>query len=230
MALGANVPLAMRGPAEVASWSPTKIAALDEETLARITDLYARDPLLSRRLADALESDAIASEAHGGRAGGSGGRCVHDDERCRGARREGEAQLQRALRGNGARRGGISQARRRSARRDVRHHGLGHACERGRCARAARAAPAGSRCGAGGVEGVARARVAQYRGAGRHRVRPYRRHQRHARHGSRHGRRRVPVRRRGRGRTRASPTGRALRARICSMHATSNPRATCAPS
>jgi uncharacterized protein (DUF1501 family) len=63
VALGANVPLAMRGPAEVASWSPTKIAALEESTLARVTDLYARDPLLSRRLADALESDAIASEA-----------------------------------------------------------------------------------------------------------------------------------------------------------------------
>ena len=63
VALGANVPLAMRGPAEVASWSPTKIAALDDATLARITDLYAHDPLLSQRLADALESDAIASEA-----------------------------------------------------------------------------------------------------------------------------------------------------------------------
>ncbi|HUQ09825.1 MAG TPA: DUF1501 domain-containing protein [Steroidobacteraceae bacterium] len=63
VALGANVPLAMRGPAEVASWSPTKIAALDEATLARITDLYARDPLLAQRLADALESDAIAREA-----------------------------------------------------------------------------------------------------------------------------------------------------------------------
>jgi len=63
VALGANVPLAMRGPAEVASWSPTKISALDEGTLARVTDLYARDPLLSQRLADALESDAIANEA-----------------------------------------------------------------------------------------------------------------------------------------------------------------------
>ena len=63
VALGANVPLAMRGPADVASWSPTKIAALDETTLARLTDLYARDPLLSQRLADALESDAIANEA-----------------------------------------------------------------------------------------------------------------------------------------------------------------------
>jgi len=63
VALGANVPLAMRGPAEVASWSPTKISSLDEATLARITDLYSRDPLLSQRLADALESDAIANEA-----------------------------------------------------------------------------------------------------------------------------------------------------------------------
>jgi uncharacterized protein (DUF1501 family) len=63
VALGANVPLAMRGPAEVASWSPTRIAALDEATLARITDLYARDPLLAQRLADALDSDAIASAA-----------------------------------------------------------------------------------------------------------------------------------------------------------------------
>ena len=63
VALGANVPLAMRGPAEVSSWSPTKIAALEESTLSRITDLYARDPLLSRRLADALQSDAIAMEA-----------------------------------------------------------------------------------------------------------------------------------------------------------------------
>ena len=63
VALGANVPLAMRGPAEVASWSPTKTAALDEATLARVTDLYARDPLLSQRLAEALDSDAIATEA-----------------------------------------------------------------------------------------------------------------------------------------------------------------------
>ena len=63
VALGANVPLAMRGSIEVASWSPTKIAALEESTLNRITDLYSRDPLLSQRLAEALESDAIASEA-----------------------------------------------------------------------------------------------------------------------------------------------------------------------
>jgi uncharacterized protein (DUF1501 family) len=63
VALGANVPLVMRGAAQVASWSPTRLATLDDETLARVTDLYATDPLLARRLAEALASDAIAQEA-----------------------------------------------------------------------------------------------------------------------------------------------------------------------
>jgi uncharacterized protein (DUF1501 family) len=36
--------------------------ALDEDTLARITDLYSKDTLLSVRLADALQADAIAAE------------------------------------------------------------------------------------------------------------------------------------------------------------------------
>jgi uncharacterized protein (DUF1501 family) len=62
VALGQNVPLVMRGPAGVSSWSPSKMPALDEDTLARITDLYAQDPLLSVRLADALQADAIAAE------------------------------------------------------------------------------------------------------------------------------------------------------------------------
>jgi uncharacterized protein (DUF1501 family) len=61
VALGQNVPLVMRGPAAVTSWSPSKLAALDEDTLERITDLYAADPLLARRLADALAADAIAA-------------------------------------------------------------------------------------------------------------------------------------------------------------------------
>ncbi len=61
VALGQNVPLVMRGPAGVTSWSPSKMPVLDEDTLARITDLYARDPLLSVRLADALQADAIAA-------------------------------------------------------------------------------------------------------------------------------------------------------------------------
>ena len=62
VALGQNVPLVMRGPAEVTSWSPSRLAGLDEDTLARVTDLYARDPLLSVRLADALAADAMVAE------------------------------------------------------------------------------------------------------------------------------------------------------------------------
>jgi uncharacterized protein (DUF1501 family) len=62
VALGQNVPLVMRGPAGVTSWSPSKMPVLDEDTLARITDLYSKDPLLSVRLADALQADAIAAE------------------------------------------------------------------------------------------------------------------------------------------------------------------------
>lgn len=63
VALGQNVPLVMRGPASVASWSPSKLAALDDDTLQRLTDLYAKDPLLSQRLADALAADAIAASS-----------------------------------------------------------------------------------------------------------------------------------------------------------------------
>jgi len=65
VALGQNVPLVMRGPAEVTSWSPSKLSALDDDTLARITDLYAGDPLLSMRLADALAANAIAAQSRG---------------------------------------------------------------------------------------------------------------------------------------------------------------------
>jgi uncharacterized protein (DUF1501 family) len=68
VALGQNLPLVMRGPAEVTSWSASKLGALDEETLARITDLYAGDPLLSVRLADALAADAIAATDGAGNA------------------------------------------------------------------------------------------------------------------------------------------------------------------
>ncbi len=65
VSLGQNVPLVMRGPATVTSWSPSRLAALDEDTLARITDLYAADSLLSMRLADALAANAIAADEGG---------------------------------------------------------------------------------------------------------------------------------------------------------------------
>jgi uncharacterized protein (DUF1501 family) len=60
VALGQSVPLVMRGPAAVTSWSRSKLTGLDDDTLARITDLYAGDALLATRLADALAADAMA--------------------------------------------------------------------------------------------------------------------------------------------------------------------------
>lgn len=77
VALGQNIPLVMRGPAAVTSWSPSRLAALDEDTLERITDLYSSDPLLAKRLADALDADAMAdspmSDAGAGKRRGDAG-------------------------------------------------------------------------------------------------------------------------------------------------------------
>ena len=61
VSLGRNGPLVMRGPAAVTSWSPSKLMALDEDTLSRITELYAGDALLATRLADALAANTIAA-------------------------------------------------------------------------------------------------------------------------------------------------------------------------
>jgi uncharacterized protein (DUF1501 family) len=66
VALAQNVPLVMRGPAAVTSWSPSKLSTLDDDTLARLTDLYAGDALLSSRLADALATNAMAAADEAG--------------------------------------------------------------------------------------------------------------------------------------------------------------------
>jgi uncharacterized protein (DUF1501 family) len=67
VALGQNVPLVLRGPAPIASWSPSKLPDIDEDTLQRIADRYASDALLSQRLGDALTTDRIAAESDGDR-------------------------------------------------------------------------------------------------------------------------------------------------------------------
>jgi uncharacterized protein (DUF1501 family) len=62
VALAQNVPLVLRGSAAVASWSPAVLPDLDDDTLRRITDRYASDPLLARRLAEALASGSQAAQ------------------------------------------------------------------------------------------------------------------------------------------------------------------------
>jgi uncharacterized protein (DUF1501 family) len=63
VALGQNVPLVLRGPAPIASWSPSRLPDIDEDTLQRIADRYASDPILSQRLAQALATDHMAAES-----------------------------------------------------------------------------------------------------------------------------------------------------------------------
>ena len=65
VALGSNVPLLMRGPAAVASWAPSRLAELDEDTLQRIAELYAHDPLLGQRLGDARAANGMAGGSQG---------------------------------------------------------------------------------------------------------------------------------------------------------------------
>jgi uncharacterized protein (DUF1501 family) len=72
VALGAGIPLVMRGAHDVASWSPSRLPGLEEDTLQRLSDLYAGDGLLSRRLADALAANEIAGDMQAGGAGGRG--------------------------------------------------------------------------------------------------------------------------------------------------------------
>lgn len=73
VALGAGVPLVMRGGNDVASWAPSNLPGVADDTLQRLSDLYADDNLLSRRLADALAADDLAG-GMGDMAGGTAGR------------------------------------------------------------------------------------------------------------------------------------------------------------
>src|SRR5580658_5953684 len=77
VALAQNVPLVLRGSAEVASWSPSVLPDLDDDTMRRIADRYSSDPLLARRLAEALatggEVDQAPAQAMGGDAAGAAG-------------------------------------------------------------------------------------------------------------------------------------------------------------
>ncbi len=65
ISIAPTAPLVMRGPAAVTSWSPSHLAPLDDDTLQRIGDLYAHDPLLAKKLAEALAAEAIADESGG---------------------------------------------------------------------------------------------------------------------------------------------------------------------
>lgn len=66
ISIAPTAPLVMRGPAAVASWSPSHLAPLDDDTLQRISDLYSHDPVLGKKLAEALAAEAIVDETASG--------------------------------------------------------------------------------------------------------------------------------------------------------------------
>ncbi len=78
IALAANVPLALRGPYQVSSWSPSRLPDTDDDTLQRILSMYqASEPLLAERLEDALSAQALAGTPRDNpRMGGRGGQAL----------------------------------------------------------------------------------------------------------------------------------------------------------
>ncbi|HEX3486222.1 MAG TPA: DUF1501 domain-containing protein, partial [Micropepsaceae bacterium] len=61
LAVSSSPPLLLDGKVRVASWMPSRTPPPDEEFLARITALYAKDPVLSAGLKNALKTRAAAA-------------------------------------------------------------------------------------------------------------------------------------------------------------------------
>jgi uncharacterized protein (DUF1501 family) len=59
IALGQSIPLVLRGPAQVGSWSPSRLPGPDADLLEKLAALYKDDPLLGRSFAAARESQAM---------------------------------------------------------------------------------------------------------------------------------------------------------------------------
>jgi uncharacterized protein (DUF1501 family) len=73
MAFGPSIPLVLRGPAHVGSWSPSRHAGPDADLLERLTALYQGDPLLERSFKAARESQAMMEDQSARGMGGGGG-------------------------------------------------------------------------------------------------------------------------------------------------------------
>lgn len=69
LALGPSIPLVLRGPAPVTSWSPSAMPTPDPDLLERLAQLYRDDPLLAKPLAAARDANGMMEGAR--RAGGA---------------------------------------------------------------------------------------------------------------------------------------------------------------
>jgi len=64
IAIAESVPLILRGPVSVPSWAPSRLPETDDDTLARVREIYAAaDPELANRLTEALNARAVAGES-----------------------------------------------------------------------------------------------------------------------------------------------------------------------
>jgi len=61
IAVGQNVPLILRGKAEITSWAPSVLPDPDADLVARLQDMYQSDPLLGPALAQATAADALVA-------------------------------------------------------------------------------------------------------------------------------------------------------------------------
>ena len=207
-ALGPNVPLVLRGPAQIGSWSPSRLPAPDADLLDRLAALYRDDALLGRSFAVAREAQAMMEGHDPGRHGQS-------DAARRGACPGGRGDPRQA----GWPAGG-----------DHRFRRLGHAHQPAGRVQPADAQPAPARPLGRRAQDSARPGVAAHRGADRHGVRSRGGAERLGRNGPRHRRSGLRRRRRGAGRARDLRIGRASASARCTRSATCGRRSTCAPS
>lgn len=77
MALSAQAPLILRGPTNVATWSPSTLPDLENDTMARLLALYeARDPALAHALSSAINANSVAMDAGAGEMNRAGPRSI----------------------------------------------------------------------------------------------------------------------------------------------------------
>jgi uncharacterized protein (DUF1501 family) len=74
LAIGADLPLVLRGPTRVPSLDPVRRANLDTDFLTRVERLYASDPLLGPALSEAIDAREVLPGMGGSAGGAEGGR------------------------------------------------------------------------------------------------------------------------------------------------------------
>ena len=73
LAVGAGIPLLIRGDTPIATWSPTILPAADAGFLMQLANLYAEDPLLGPALAEGINAQGTAANLMDDSRGGAAG-------------------------------------------------------------------------------------------------------------------------------------------------------------